>query len=186
MNSQFIGTLAIITTKQRSKRGKIPIIPFRKRIPHHIYTIYAHIAYRKRAHITMDGATEVKKGDPEVSRKTCRSESIYLKISITKLTILRSAKVSKSISLGTSAAASLRRVEAIVDPANNSFPAIARGSSSTICVSFALHCKCRLGLGKRGRRGEKTNDSILCLRSVGPIKKFYRNGKGPLCNPNGL
>jgi hypothetical protein len=81
----------------------------------------------------------------------------------------------------------LLRIEIISYSVNKSLPAIARGSSSVICVSFAVHCKCYSGLGEGGRRDEKANASILHLQSIGPIKKkLYKNGEGYVYSPNGL
>jgi hypothetical protein len=94
---------------------------------------------KKDRSYTSDGATKVTKRCPEVDRKAGINEKIYFKINREELAILRSAKVSRSLSMRTNSVKNLRRTEAVFDRINNLNPTFVRNSIAVKCSCFP-HC----------------------------------------------
>jgi hypothetical protein len=81
----------------------------------------------------------------EVSRETSFSKNIHIIDLLNKACRSLRPEISRGLSVGTLSATSLQRVERLPNKANNAFSTFAMGSSITLCISFAIKCKCCLG-----------------------------------------
>jgi hypothetical protein len=86
--------------------------------------------------ILSDGATKDKKRCLEINRETGLFEQIHLEISRKKISILRSAKISWSLSMGTNSTKGFRRAEAISDTTNNVEPTFVRSPIAIVYSCF--------------------------------------------------
>jgi hypothetical protein len=115
---------------------------------------------------TLDGATKDKKRHLEINREAGLFEQIHLKINRKEFAILRSAKISRSLPVGTSSTTILQRSKAISDTTNNIDCTFIRSLVATICGSFSCHSQCSAGAGEVEWSSKEASPSILCFRST--------------------
>jgi hypothetical protein len=72
-----------------------------------------------------------------IDREADIVEHIHFKVSREEFTILRSAEVSRSLSMGTKSAKSLRRTETILNRADNLNSTFVRNSIVVVCSCFS-------------------------------------------------
>jgi hypothetical protein len=89
--------------------------------------------------------------------------------------------------MGSSSAATIRRIEGLSDKAYNTISTFARGSPVTLCASVVDNYKHCIGLGDTNQRYKKSDACLLHLRSIESIQeKLQIYGKGPSCSPDGF
>jgi hypothetical protein len=85
----------------------------------------------------LNGSTKVNEGRPKIDREAGIIEQIHFKVSREELVILRSAEVSRSLSMGTKSVESLRKTETIFNRADNFNSTFVRNFVAVVCSCFS-------------------------------------------------